>query len=195
MLYTYFAELRPLIRLLMALDSLNAMDVIQLISGLAYQFGLPGLFVASAIVNATVFIVVPVVELAVIALAAGQVYPPILLGVAAGLGAGVGEMTGYFVGAHGSKWIKQFDPRENQLMHRVQRTLTEHRAKGTIAIFVLASIPFPFDMVGLAAGLAKFPPIPFFIAAAAGKTVRFTVLAYAALWGFTTIVSVFLKGA
>ncbi len=170
------------------------MDLVQIISNLAFQFGLPGLLVASALVNATVFIVVPVVELAVIALAAGKVYPPLLLGIAAGVGAGIGEMTGYLVGMHGQKWIKQFDPQENKLMRSVQQTLSQHTLKGTAAIFVLASIPFPFDVVGLAAGVAKFPPLNFFIAATAGKTVRFTVLAYAALWGFTAIVSAFLQG-
>ncbi len=171
------------------------MDFIALISGLAYQFGLPGLLIASIAVNATVFIVVPVIELAVIALAAAQTYPPWVLGIVAGLGAGLGELTGYFVGSQGRHLVQHFSAKETGIMHRVQKMLSVHAWKGTATIFILASIPFPFDVVGLAAGLAKFPLPNFFVAATAGKILRFTILAYAALWGFTTIVSVFLHAA
>ena len=171
------------------------MDLIALISGLAYQFGLPGLLLASVVVNATVFIVVPVIELAVIGLSAAQAYPPWLLGVVAGLGAGLGELTGYFVGSQGRHLVQHFSAKETGIMHRVQKMLSAHVWKGTATIFILASIPFPFDVVGLAAGLAKFPLPNFFVAATAGKMLRFTVLAYAALWGFTTIVNLFLHAA
>ena len=171
------------------------MDVLALISGLAYQFGLPGLLIASIIVNATVFIVVPIVELAVIGLAAAQVYPPWLLGIVAGLGAGLGELTGYFVGSQGRNLVQHFSAKETGIMHRVQQMLSTHRWKGTATIFILASIPFPFDVIGVAAGLAKFPLPNFFLAATAGKMLRFTVLAYAALWGFTTIVNLFVHAA
>jgi membrane protein YqaA with SNARE-associated domain len=146
-------------------------------------------------VNATVFIVVPVIELAVIGLAAAQAYPPYLLGFVAGLGAGLGELTGYFVGSQGRHLVQHFSAKETGIMHRVQKLLSVHVWKGTATIFILASIPFPFDVVGIAAGLAKFPLPNFFIAATSGKIVRFTVLAYAALWGFTTIVNVFLHAA
>ena len=171
------------------------MDILAAISGLAYQFGLPGLLVASIIVNATVFIVVPIVELAVIGLAAAQVYPPWLLGIVAGLGAGLGELTGYFVGSQGRNLVQHFSAKETGIMHRVQKMLSAHTWKGTATIFILASVPFPFDVIGVAAGLAKFPLPNFFLAATAGKMLRFTVLAYAALWGFTTIVQLFVHAA
>lgn len=171
------------------------MDIIATLSGLAYQFGLPGLFLAAVIVNATVFIVVPIVELAVVGLAAAQVYPPWMLGLAAGIGAGLGELTGYFVGSQGRNLVQHFSAKETGIMHRVQKMLSEHTWKGTLTVFVLASIPFPFDVIGVAAGLAKFPLPNFFVAATAGKTLRFMVLGYAALWGFTTIVNAFVHAA
>jgi membrane protein YqaA with SNARE-associated domain len=135
--------------------------------------GLAGLFVVSALSNATVVVPAPGF---VFACAAGTVFSFAAVGVVAGLGATVGELTGYMAGYGGNAILPK-----GRLYERLQEFMLRH---GMLAIFLLAAIPNPiFDVGGMLAGVLRLPVWKFIVAAWAGKAVRLGALALACLLG------------
>jgi membrane protein YqaA with SNARE-associated domain len=133
------------------------------------QLGLIGLFVLSAIGNATVFLPAPVF---VVACAAGPIYGPLATGVVAGFGSAVGEMTGYMAGYGGSVVLPQ-GAIYQRLVDLMQRF-------GPLVIFALAALPNPaFDVGGLIAGALRMHPLVFLFATALGKSLRLSLVAAA----------------
>ncbi len=131
--------------------------------------GLIGLFVVSAIGNATLIIPAPVF---VVACAAGLAFGPLPVGLAAGAGAAIGELTGYLAGYGGEAVLP-----EGKLYQRLHAFMLRH---GMLAIFLLAAIPNPiFDVGGLIAGALKMPLWKFLVAAIIGKSIRLGMTAWA----------------
>lgn len=131
------------------------------------QYGYPGVFVVSLVGNATLILPAPYY---VVVGALGVALNPLLLGIVAGLGASLGELTGYLAGVGGRAVI------ENRATYeRIERWM---RKSGMLVIFLLAAIPNPvFDVGGISAGALRMPVWKFLLACWAGKTVRLTVLA------------------
>jgi membrane protein YqaA with SNARE-associated domain len=130
-------------------------------------YGYPGIFLISFIGNAT--LILPAPSFAVV-FAVGGALNPLLVGIVAGLGATLGELTGYLAGVGGRYAI------ENRvLFNRVERWMLKG---GPLVIFMLAIIPNPaFDVGGIVAGALRMPVWQFILAAWAGKSIRFTLLA------------------
>ena len=154
-------------------------------------FGLPGLFIASIIANATIIFPLPM-DLLVFPLGQANFYglgvlSPLAVGIAVGLGAAIGELTGYFLGFMGAKGIERKTKGEKKKISRLKENI--HRY-GMAVIFLFAFFPSAFDFVGIAAGLIKFDAKKFFAACAAGKTLRYALIAY-----FGKAVIGFLYGA
>ncbi len=117
-------------------------------------------------------------------LAAGTVWNPLLVGLAAGIGAATGELSGYLVGAGGRTVL---DLEGARRWERAHRWLKRH---GLLAILALALVPNPlFDALGLVAGSLSYPLRSFWLACAVGNCVKYVVLAYLASsirgWWFT----------
>lgn len=135
--------------------------------------GLVVLFFLSALSNAT--LILPVPGLALTALAA-TVADPLAVGVVAGAGQALGELTGYLAGYSGQELIYN-SPRYNRLAGWMRRY-------GALTIFVLALIPNPiFDVAGIIAGALRMPWWLYLFAAGAGKIIKNVALAYAASLG------------
>lgn len=133
------------------------------------SLGLVGLFIVSVVGNATVFIPVPVF---VVACAAAPAYGWLASGIVNGVGATIGETTGWLAGYGGSAIIPQ-GKWYGQLTHFMEK-------RGMLGIFLLALIPNPiFDVAGAISGALKMPLWKFFLAAGAGKVIRYTIGAYA----------------
>jgi membrane protein YqaA with SNARE-associated domain len=131
-------------------------------------YGYPGLFLVNLIGNATLLLPAPV--LAVVFAAGGTFVPP-LVGLAAGSGAALGELTGYIAGYSGSAVV------ENQARY-AQMSRWMHRW-GIWVIFVLSLVPNPvFDLAGITAGVLHVPLWRFLGACWAGKVVKMTAVAY-----------------
>ena len=129
-------------------------------------YGYPGIFLVTLIGNATVILPAPTYA---IVFAVGGVLDPYLVGVVAGLGAALGEMTGYLAGMGGRGVI------ENRAIYN--RFEYWMRKAGWLVIFLLAALPNPFfDVGGMVAGALRMPLYRFLIACWAGKTVRFIAL-------------------
>jgi len=145
------------------------------------NYGYLGLFVISLIGNATLIIPAPVF---VVACAAGVLYGPIGVGVVAGLGSALGELTGYMAGAGGKAFIPQ-GKRYEQLHRFMQR-------HGMLTIFLLGAIPNPiFDVGGLIAGVLRMKVWKFVLAAWAGKAIRLGVTAWACQSGIPLLEQLF----
>jgi membrane protein YqaA with SNARE-associated domain len=130
--------------------------------------GIIGLFVFSALSSATLLLPVPGMALTV--LAAG-VAEPVLVGIVAGFGQAVGELTGYLAGSSGRSVVGE----------RVVQSRIAHwmRARGTLTVFVLAIVPNPvFDVAGVLAGVLGLPMGRYLAAAASGKIIRNVALAW-----------------
>ena len=127
-------------------------------------YGYPGIFIISVLGNATLIFPAPSFT---IVFAVGGVLNPYLV---AGCGAAVGEMTGYLAGYGGQEAIEK---------RTIYQQLNYYLEKWNVwPIFLLGLIPNPFfDIGGILAGVLKMPWWQFWLAAAAGKSLRFVGLA------------------
>ncbi|MDO8627413.1 MAG: VTT domain-containing protein [Candidatus Diapherotrites archaeon] len=151
-------------------------DVYAIFLGLK-EYGLAGFFVGSVIANSTIFVVVPI-EVAVFAF--GGVYNPIVLGTVVGVGAAIGELVSYIIGLGGSKILRTLKYIDEKKLENINSMIKKH---GFVFIVLASSIPFPFDLVGIAAGILRYNIVKFFLGAAIGKSIRNSVIAFAGLVG------------
>ncbi len=140
---------------------------------IASPIGLVVLFFLALLSNAT--LILPVPGLALTALA-GTIANPLAVGIVAGAGQALGEMTGYLAGYSGQTLIDN--------VPRYARMVAWMRRYGALTIFVLALIPNPvFDVAGIVAGALRMPWWLYLISAGAGKILKNIALAYAAASG------------
>jgi membrane protein YqaA with SNARE-associated domain len=130
-------------------------------------FGLLVLFGLAALSTATLILPAPGLALTAIAGSAGD---PIVVGVVAGLGQAVGELTGYAAGWSGRSLLPN-----NPATARLSGWLSR---RGVIVVFVLAVVPNPlFDVAGILAGAMRMPIGHYLAAAALGKIVKNVIIA------------------
>ena len=133
-------------------------------------YGYPGIFLLAVLANATVVLPAPGL---VFVFGAGMLkaLSPLGVGVAAGLGATVGELSGYLAGFSGQAVI------ENRAMY--DRLENWMKRFGPATIVVLAFLPFPiFDLAGVAAGALRMPIHHFMFWCALGKIPKMLLIAY-----------------
>lgn len=132
------------------------------------NYGYLGVFVLSLLTSATIVIPAPGWLIPIVA---GSTMNPLLVGLAAGTGQALGELTGYLAGASGSIIIED-SARYDWLSQLVRRY-------GLVLISLLAFIPNPvFDLAGIVSGALRIPVLYFLAATWIGKTLRAILLAY-----------------
>ena len=132
-------------------------------------FGYPGIFLIALMANATVLLPAP--GIAVI-YAMGSIFNPLWVGLSAGAGGAIGELSGYLAGFSGQAVIERAD-----IYERITPWIEKY---GGWAILVLAAIPNPFfDLAGVAAGIAKMPMWRFLSFCFFGQIIKMTMFAYA----------------
>ncbi|NTW08535.1 MAG: VTT domain-containing protein [Anaerolineaceae bacterium] len=125
-------------------------------------YGYPGIVVLSFLANATLILPVPGI---LITSLMGTVFNPFWVGIAAGTGAALGEITGYMAGFSGQAVI------ENRKWY--DRITLWMKKYGDITIFFLALIPNPFfDAGGIIAGALKMPLWRFLLWCWLGKVIK-----------------------
>ena len=135
-------------------------------------YGYLGAFLISLLSSAT--IILPIPGIAVI-FALGATYDPYLVGLAAGAGSALGELSGYMAGYSGQGVLKK-----SKTYLRMEHWM---RRRGSVVIFVLAFVPNPiFDLAGAAAGILKYPVWKFLFFCFLGKTPRSILVAFAGAW-------------
>jgi membrane protein YqaA with SNARE-associated domain len=130
-------------------------------------YGYPAVFIISLLGNATLVLPAPFY---LVVGAAGSSLDPLTVGIVAGLGAALGELTGYLAGASGKGSVDK---------KRHYKWVERHMKKsGTLVIFLLGAIPnLFFDIGGLLAGVTRMPVWQFILVAWAGKSIRMTIIA------------------
>ena len=121
-----------------------------------------GVFLVGLISAASVIIPLPgtVVLLGVAAL---REFDPVLLALAFGLGAAVGQLTSYAVGYAGRFVVSEkYDRRLNAMLAVFERY-------GMLAVFIFALTPLPDSLLFIPMGLVHYPLWKVFVAAVAGK--------------------------
>lgn len=143
------------------------------------QWGYAGAFVISLVASASIILPVPGLP---IAMGMGVALNPLLLGIVTGVGSAIGEFSGYVAGASGRALVPES---QSMRYERLERWTEKY---GPLAIFLVAVAPVPiFDLAGIAAGAIRMPMWQFFVAAALGKTVKYTIAILLAAGSFRGI--------
>ena len=133
------------------------------------HYGYLGVLLISLMGNATV--ILPAPSLAAV-FTIGAVLNPVLVGLTAGVGEALGELTGFLAG-YGGRAVVQ----DRATFQRLERWV---RRYGLLVIFILSVIPNPFfDLAGIAAGILRFPLWQFLLSCWAGKTLKTVAFALA----------------
>jgi membrane protein DedA with SNARE-associated domain len=145
-------------------------------------FGYPGVFLIALLANATVLLPAPGVA---VIYAMGAVFNPLGVGLAAGTGGALGELSGYLAGFSGQAVVERMDA-----YNRIKPWVDKF---GGWAILVLSAIPNPFfDIAGIAAGIAKMPLRTFLFFTWIGQLIKMTVFALAGHYSITFLTN-FMK--
>jgi len=145
------------------------------------RFGYFGAFLISALLNAV--IILPAGNFLVMAMLGSAMGMPWLVGVMGGLGAAVGESTGYLAGFSGQVFLKK-----QKLYNKFATWLKKY---GFWFLFVLSAAPLMFDLAGLSAGVLKYSYKKFFLATFLGRTILYVMIAYAGYFGWDKLLGFF----
>jgi membrane protein YqaA with SNARE-associated domain len=142
------------------------------------SYGYLGAFLISLILNATV--ILPAGNFLILFALGGALPLPVVVGIAGGAGAAIGEITGYLAGRSGRAVAVKQEKTYAKLENWVARW-------GALTILVMSVIPFVFDLVGIAAGVLRFPFWKFLLFCWLGRTILYIVIALLGAWGWNTI--------
>ncbi len=143
------------------------------------RYGYLGAFIISLIGNASVFFffgaTLPILaSLGAVIYPATGIYGPVIVGLAGGVGAAIGEIAGYYVGYSGRRLVKD--------SRRYQQLVGWMRRWGFLAIFVFSLLPLIFDVVAITAGILHVPLLKYVIACWLGRSILYvTVIVLTAL--------------
>jgi membrane protein DedA with SNARE-associated domain len=138
-------------------------------------WGYGGVFLLAFLTNLTIVLPLPGVA---VAAAAGGTLDPWLVGLAAGAGATLGDLGGYFLGASGRELAEAMTGPWGVRIEALMR-----RWAGP-TIFTLALLPNPlFDVAGMIAGAFRYPFRRFLPLTAAGKILKMLAFAWAGRLG------------
>ncbi len=145
--------------------------VLEILFWLVKTFSYFGIFLVGFIATSTILFPFPI-DLATFFTPAFGLHP-FLVSLAVGTGAAFGELTGYYLGVGGGtiKIVKK---------SRLTKFFVKFFEKaGFLTILITAFIPFPFDIIGILAGISKYDVRKFLIATGIGKIFKALVIAYA----------------
>jgi membrane protein YqaA with SNARE-associated domain len=166
------------------------MDLASLASGflqwsdyIIQTFGYLGVFIVSAVSSATIFLPVPGF---LFILAASPFLNPWILGIVAGAGMAVGELTGYVVGRGGNKALKKKDKKWLKMGENWFK-----KGRGFLFIVIFAATPLPDDITGIVGGMFSYDWRRFLLASFIGKAIMNLLLAFAGLYGINWLMAIF----
>jgi len=135
----------------------------------ALQFGYFGVFIISFIGSVSVIFPVPYT---IVIFFLGSVLDPLFVAISGGLGAALGEFSGYALGYYGRKVVSDERRRKMDFMLRI------FGKYGPVTIFLFALTPLPDDLLFIPLGVMHYPFLRAFIPALFGKMLMTFILAY-----------------
>ena len=150
----------------------------------AFQYGYLGIFLISLLGAASIF--VPIPSSAIIFIMGGSsTLEPLWIAVAAGLGAVLGEFSGYLVGMSGRRIISDKYKRKMEILTKL------FKRYGSIIIFLFALTPLPDDLLFIPLGVMRFGIVRTFLPALLGKFLSNLLIAYAGQFSIQIIRDIF----
>lgn len=145
-------------------------------------YGYLGVFLISVMASAVIIIPIPAIA---VVFGLGAVLNPWLVGLMAGLGEPIGEMTAYMAGYSGRVAMENrgFYVRLTNWMER----------RGSLVLFLFSAIPnWFFDIVGVAAGALRYPLWKYLLVVFLGKTLKGWMVAFAGYWTLRLLLQHFI---
>jgi membrane protein YqaA with SNARE-associated domain len=140
--------------------------------------GYAGAFLVSILGNISIFIPVP---FALVIYAFGSILNPLALGIVAGIGSTIGELSAYLIGVGGRKIIQE---RYGQKLDAIREIIRKY---GVVAIFLSALLPIPDDLILIPLGMMRYDIKKTFLAMLTGKTIMCIFLAYAGFYSLSIV--------
>jgi len=144
------------------------------------QYGYLALFILSLLASMSVVMPLPF-QTAIYLAGSTQRFNPVFLGIASGAGAALGELSLYLLFRGGRRILPE------DLKRRADRFRVLIDRYGALAVFILAVTPLPDDIIYPALGLARYNIGKVFVAAFMGKTILYTVIAYAGFYSYDAV--------
>lgn len=150
-----------------------------------YAYG--GAFLISLIGNATILfpgaVLVILSNLGILLYGSIGLSGPIIVGLVGGLGAAIGESTGFIAGYSGRELVTG-----RKIYGQIEGWV---RRWGSLAIFLFSLVPLVFDLVGIVAGVLRFPFWKFVIFCGLGRTILYVVCITLAALGWRALLPYF----
>ena len=132
-------------------------------------------FLISIFGNTTIFIPFPYT--AIIFIMTSQVgLDPLLLGLISGLGAAIGELTSYALGAGGGRYLESHG--HSKKISPLHEFMLEHRKLVPLVIYIFAATPLPDDVIMVPLGIIRYGLIRTLIPCFLGKTTLLIFIGY-----------------
>jgi membrane protein YqaA with SNARE-associated domain len=158
---------------------------------LSLTLGYAGAFIVSFLGNATILFPFPYVGVPFILggiteeITSTFVFDPWIIGLVAGVGSLVGEMTGYLVGYGGGKLIDQ------EQTNGFKEFIESHPRATPLVLWFLAATPIPDDIMIMPLGAARYPWWKVAVPQVIGKTMFMMAIAWAGRFGFVFVETIF----
>lgn len=139
--------------------------------GTLAAIGYPGVFLVMLVSGTSTFLPMPALASV---LAAGAVWNPLLVGIAAGAGNATGETIACLVCRAAASVVHSLD--RSRWIGILRGWFQRH---GFLTILAIALIPNPiFDMVGILAAVTGYPLRRFWLACVIGNCAKYTAMAH-----------------
>ena len=148
----------------------------------AEQFSYLGVFVISFVGSVSVIFPIPYT---IVIFFLGGVLDPFFVAISGGLGAALGEFSGYALGYYGRSVVNK--ERQKKMGYMVK--LFDKYGPATIFIFALT--PLPDDLLFIPLGVMRYPFVKAFVPSLLGKTLMTFILAYSGQQSIDLILAVF----
>ena len=166
------------------LTPLQLQDIVDWMNSFALQYGYFGIFLISLLGATSVFVPIPS-TIVIFTLGASSTFDPLWIAVAAGIGAAIGEFSGYLIGFGGRRIISEKQKTKMDFLTKLFRKF------GPIVIFIFALTPLPDDLLFIPLGVMRYSVIRAFIPALLGKFFSNLIIAYSGRVSLQIIKSIF----
>jgi len=157
-------------------------DIINWLMSLSSQYGYFGIFLLGLIGALSIFFPIPYT---VVIFTLGQTFEPVWIAVAAGLGATLGEFSGYLLGYGGRKAIGEKYKRKMDVLIKV------FKKYGPIVVFLFALTPLPDDLLFIPLGVMRYRIVKVLVPALIGKFCMNLIVAYSGRFSIGIIRDIF----
>ena len=156
--------------------------IINLAEQFVTQFGYFGVFLISFIGSVSVIFPIPYT---LVIFALGSTLDPLFIAISGGLGAVLGEFSGYAIGYYGRAVVNEKRRRKMDFMVKV------FDRYGPISIFIFALTPLPDDLLFIPLGVMHYPFWRAFVPALFGKILMTFILALSGQQYIDLIITLF----